>query len=420
VTWQPQTLAPPAQTFNTCGIPWSTESSALKGYWFSSVWQQQSVYSDPPVSATPDFQSWAGQTNVTHSGKTAAQCASLANNAEASMQAIVSTATNVSFWWKVSCQTNADYLGFYTNGTLAKKISGEVNWQSNYFRLPAGTNTLVWRYATTNRLNVPQGSNSAWVDQLVFGPTNMLPPRIAYSFTNLILNAGSDCHASLPDLTGPNYIGVVSCSSVTVTQTPPVGTLLPLGATMVVLSAVASSGIARSTNSVFVADTTPPQLACPPDVITNTDPGLQIASQVSLGAPQASDNCSLATVTNNAPSSFPVGTNFVTWVATDQSGNSTTKTQMVVVIAPPVTPQVIVQQLPSLPHKATGIVHNDDGSVTISFQGTGKQIYVIQASANLIDWFPIATNTAAEDGSWSFTDTTAAAAPIRFYRSALP
>ena len=38
------------------------------------------------------------------------------------------------------------------------------------------------------------------------------------------------------------------------------------------------------------------------------------------------------TVMNNAPTQFPVGTNFVVWTATDAQGNSSSCTQAVVVI----------------------------------------------------------------------------------------
>jgi uncharacterized repeat protein (TIGR03803 family) len=63
----------------------------------------------------------------------------------------------------------------------------------------------------------------------------------------------------------------------------------------------------------------------------NADPGQCFASSVNLGTPLASDNCTLAGVTNDAPPVFPVGTTFVTWTATDASGNTATCAQRVVV-----------------------------------------------------------------------------------------
>jgi len=53
------------------------------------------------------------------------------------------------------------------------------------------------------------------------------------------------------------------------------------------------------------------------------------------------DNCSaIALITNNAPASFPVGTNTVTWVVYDTSGNSNTCQQLVIVY--PTPPEVSI------------------------------------------------------------------------------
>ncbi len=52
---------------------------------------------------------------------------------------------------------------------------------------------------------------------------------------------------------------------------------------------------------------------------------------VNLGTPATADNCTVASVTNNAPTTFPVGTTTVTWTVSDASGNSSTATQTVIV-----------------------------------------------------------------------------------------
>ena len=45
-------------------------------------------------------------------------------------------------------------------------------------------------------------------------------------------------------------------------------------------------------------------------------------SNVTLGTPTTGDNCSVATTTNDAPVSFPLGATTVTWTVTDGSGNT--------------------------------------------------------------------------------------------------
>ncbi|WP_166288274.1 HYR domain-containing protein, partial [Candidatus Nitrosotalea sp. FS] len=44
------------------------------------------------------------------------------------------------------------------------------------------------------------------------------------------------------------------------------------------------------------------------------------------------DNGIIKSVTNNAPSVFPLGKTTITWTATDQSGNSATATQIVNIV----------------------------------------------------------------------------------------
>src|SRR5205085_2094402 len=55
------------------------------------------------------------------------------------------------------------------------------------------------------------------------------------------------------------------------------------------------------------------------------------ASGVTLGSPTANDNCGAVILSSNAPAQFATGTNFVTWTATDSSGNIATCQQRVIV-----------------------------------------------------------------------------------------
>ncbi len=90
---------------------------------------------------------------------------------------------------------------------------------------------------------------------------------------------------------------------------------------------------ATATQTIVVADTTPPSISCPAAVTVFSDAGQSTASHVSLGTPTASDNClAVPTMTNNAPTQFPVGTNEVVWTATDSCGNSAICTQNVIVL----------------------------------------------------------------------------------------
>jgi hypothetical protein len=67
-----------------------------------------------------------------------------------------------------------------------------------------------------------------------------------------------------------------------------------------------------------------------------------------------------------------------------------------------------------------GLKDNLDGTVTASFAGMAGAQYVVQATDSLvtpITWVNLSTNTAAPDGHWKYTESTAGR-PKRFYRAA--
>ncbi len=98
------------------------------------------------------------------------------------------------------------------------------------------------------------------------------PPTIVWSFTNLVLAAGTNCTAAMPDVTGTNYIRATDLSgSLTLTQVPTNAAVLPLGTNLVVITVADASGNASySTNQVIVEDQTPPVIVLQPQSQTNT------------------------------------------------------------------------------------------------------------------------------------------------------
>ena len=82
--------------------------------------------------------------------------------------------------------------------------------------------------------------------------------------------------------------------------------------------------------TVTVVDNVPPTVICPSDVNVNTDLGTCEATVV-LTTPFTDDNCGVASVTNNAPPTYPKGTTTVIWTVIDIHGNTTTCSQKVTV-----------------------------------------------------------------------------------------
>lgn len=106
-----------------------------------------------------------------------------------------------------------------------------------------------------------------------------------------------------------------------------------VGVTTVTYTAKAAGNITRTCSfKVTVIETVEPYIRCPFDVDVNTDAGkCYKTGPVNLGTPVTSDNCGVASVTNDAPAVYQKGVNLVTWTVTDKSGNTRTCVQRVTV-----------------------------------------------------------------------------------------
>lgn len=79
------------------------------------------------------------------------------------------------------------------------------------------------------------------------------------------------------------------------------------------------------------ADLVSPTITCPADTNVETLFGLCTVTGIQLGNPIVVDNCGILSISNNAPSSFSVGVNSITWTATDLSNNMSTCVQKIFV-----------------------------------------------------------------------------------------
>jgi hypothetical protein len=188
-----------------------------------------------------------------------------------------------------------------------------------------GTNAVTWTVTDVH-------GNSAACTQRVVVVDNQAPTISCPA--NVLVNADTNqCFASGVSLgvtvTGDNC-GVASITN-NATATFAVGTN-----TVVWMVTDVHGHTAACTQQVVVVDNQPPTITCPSDVTVTNPVGESCASDVALGTPVTGDNCGVASFTNNAPSSFPPGTNEVVWTVTDVHGNSTNCSQLVIVVETPV------------------------------------------------------------------------------------
>ena len=117
---------------------------------------------------------WFPQTETTHDGVDAAQAAVLIEHDRSWIEATVSGAGQINFFWK--CSTvwpNYDRLAFYIADELFGSIPGDADWQQASFAVPDGTHTLRWVFEVDSE---PYLSYAAWLDQVQFTPLAPPPP----------------------------------------------------------------------------------------------------------------------------------------------------------------------------------------------------------------------------------------------------
>ena len=94
------------------------------------------------------------------------------NSANSSFQITlnIASAGNINFWNKVSSESGYDFLKFYIDGVEKGSWSGTVAWAEQSYPITAGSHTFKWAFIKDGSVN--SGSDCAWIDDIVFPPSN--------------------------------------------------------------------------------------------------------------------------------------------------------------------------------------------------------------------------------------------------------
>ena len=252
-----------------------------------------------------------------------------------------------------------------------------------------GNNTVT--ITATDASNNTSTQTVTVVVQDVTDPTLTAPANITVN-----VDAGA-CSADAANVTLGNPTAADNCSVTTSNDAP---NSYPVGTTTVTWTAVDPSGNdVTATQTVTVVDNIDPTLTAPANITVNVDAGAcsADAANVTLGNPTAADNCSVTT-SNDAPSSYPVGTTTVTWTAVDPSGNDVTATQTV----------TVVDNIdPTITAPADVTVNVDAGqcsaaaaNVTLGTPVTADNCAVSSTTNDAPNSFPVGTTTV----TWTVTD----------------
>ena len=247
---------------------------------------------------------------------------------------------------------------------------------------PIGTTTVVWTVTDASGKTATATQLVTIVDNI--NPTITAPAAVSVTLTN-------GCTASNVVLGTP--ITADNCSVASVTNNAPA--IFQLGTTTVTWTVTDASGLTATSNqTVTVIDNINPSIVAPAAISMNITSGCSVTG-LALGTPYTADNCSVASVTNNAPTTFPIGSTTVTWTVTDGSGHTATATQMVTIIDninPTITAPAAINSYIASGCSATGIV--------LGTPVTADNCSVASVTNNAPTSFPIGTTTVI----WTVTD----------------
>jgi hypothetical protein len=287
--------------------------------------------------------------------------------------------------------------------------NGYGGWETNVSAAvtPGQPITLTYTAMPWTNLSPVIGNSAryAFDSTMISYRSTLLVPTI-WATNDVVLLHTATCSAALPDLT---FMVQSDVSSITVTQSPPASTSLPVGTNLVSLTGWDTLGnMTNGTIKVVVIETTPPNIAqCATPQTLAEGAGLPDLRPLLV----ASDNCAATVNIVQTPvpgTVLPVGTNAVVFNVDDGHGNTNSCATTVAVLSPPVI--------------ANGQVLGD-GTFQITFSGPSSQSYRVLMTTDVSR--PLSSWTVLASGSFGaapvvYTDMDAPSSPVRFYRIISP
>jgi len=122
---------------------------------------------------------WTVTTTDQRRGVYSARSGSITDSEDTTLSVTITTtdAGDISFWRRVSSESDYDYLDFYIDEELQDSWSGEQDWAQETYTVTAGRHTFTWTYDKDDSWS--DGSDCAWIDDVVFPiSADTMPPTI--------------------------------------------------------------------------------------------------------------------------------------------------------------------------------------------------------------------------------------------------
>ncbi len=243
----------------------------------------------------------------------------------------------------------------------------------------------------------------------------------------ITINSGSSVAASdsrivafLAGVSATDNVGVVGAISNNAPSSFPVGTTT---VTFTATDAAGNTGTDTADVTITFTDIDDPAVTAPGDLAITINSGSSVAASDSrivafLAAASATDNVGVVgAISNNAPSSFPVGTTTVTFTATDAVGNTGAATATITIIAGDSEPPLVVSPADiSVPLFSGSNVSGNNAAITAFLSGATATDAVdgplsVSVSGNLTA-YPVGSTTITFSATDSSGNTGTATATI--------
>ena len=116
---------------------------------------------------------WTIENSGAYSGTSCAKSGSITHNQQSDLilTAEILADGEISFYKKVSSESNWDKLYFYIDNIELGNWSGNESWSQVSYPVTVGTHTFKWSYAKD--YSQSSGSDCAWIDDIQFPPTSI-------------------------------------------------------------------------------------------------------------------------------------------------------------------------------------------------------------------------------------------------------
>jgi hypothetical protein len=111
--------------------------------------------------------SWTIASRQKYSGAYSARAGEIDHRESTTLKVTLDCASgNITFYCKVSSESDEDYFKFYIDGVRMGRWSGRKDWFLLSFGVTAGTRTFEWTYSKNGRRD--RGDDTVWIDDIEF------------------------------------------------------------------------------------------------------------------------------------------------------------------------------------------------------------------------------------------------------------